>query len=144
MLIGRHGEHNLVPEVVAESAKPFNQLGFFTGSSRRLLAGPPGFEHCALLDALLQEPIRFRQRRAQVRDGIGVSGSIAAIELPKVIRELIRHGADVQAVMSPEAMRLVTPETLEFATGHRPITQLTGNVEHVTLLGPGWVGRTST
>ncbi|HYA54720.1 MAG TPA: bifunctional phosphopantothenoylcysteine decarboxylase/phosphopantothenate--cysteine ligase CoaBC [Thermoplasmata archaeon] len=68
---------------------------------------------------------------------IGVSGSIAAIELPKVIRELIRHGADVRAVMSPEAARLITPETLEFATGHPPVTQLTGNVEHVTLLGPG-------
>ncbi len=83
----------------------------------------------------------IRGRSSQLLAGrrivIGVSGSIAAIELPKVIRELIRHGADVQAVMSPEAMRLVTPETLEFATGHRPITQLTGNVEHVTLLGPG-------
>jgi phosphopantothenoylcysteine decarboxylase/phosphopantothenate--cysteine ligase len=83
----------------------------------------------------------IRGRSSQLLAGrrvvIGVSGSIAAIELPKVIRELIRHGADVQTVMSPEAMRLVTPETLEFATGHPPITQLTGNVEHVTLLGPG-------
>ena len=83
----------------------------------------------------------IRGRSSQLLAGrrvvVGVSGSIAAIELPKVIRELIRHGADVQAVMSPEAMRLVTPETLEFATGHPPITQLTGNVEHVTLLGPG-------
>jgi len=68
---------------------------------------------------------------------IGVSGSIAAIELPRVIRELIRHGADVRTVMSPEATRLVTPETLEFASGHPPVIQLTGNVEHVTLLGPG-------
>jgi phosphopantothenoylcysteine decarboxylase / phosphopantothenate---cysteine ligase len=83
----------------------------------------------------------IRGRSSQLLAGrrivIGVSGSIAAIELPKVIRELIRHGADVQAVMSPEASRLVTPEVLEFATGHPPITQLTGNVEHVTLLGPG-------
>lgn len=83
----------------------------------------------------------IRGRTSQLLAGrrivIGVSGSIAAIELPKVIRELIRHGADVRTVMSGEAMRLVTPETLEFATGHPPITQLTGNVEHVTLLGPG-------
>jgi phosphopantothenoylcysteine decarboxylase/phosphopantothenate--cysteine ligase len=83
----------------------------------------------------------IRGRSSQLLAGrrivIGVSGSIAAIELPKMIRELIRHGADVQAVMSPEAIRLVTPETLEFATGHPPITQLSGNVEHVTLLGPG-------
>jgi phosphopantothenoylcysteine decarboxylase / phosphopantothenate---cysteine ligase len=83
----------------------------------------------------------IRGRASQLLAGrrivIGVSGSIAAVELPKVIRELIRHGADVRAVMSPEATRLVTPETLEFATGHPPVTQLTGNVEHVTLLGPG-------
>ncbi|MGI0071068.1 MAG: bifunctional phosphopantothenoylcysteine decarboxylase/phosphopantothenate--cysteine ligase CoaBC [Thermoplasmata archaeon] len=68
---------------------------------------------------------------------VGVSGSIAAVETPKIIRELIRHGADVRAVMSPEATRILTVEALEFATGHPPIVQLTGNVEHVTLLGPG-------
>lgn len=68
---------------------------------------------------------------------VGVSGSIAAVEVPKIIRELIRHGADVQAVMSPEAARLVSAEALEFATGHPTVVQLTGNVEHVTLLGPG-------
>jgi len=83
----------------------------------------------------------IRGRSSQLLSGrkvvIGVSGSIAAVELPKVIREIIRHGADVQTVMSSEATRLVTPETLEFATGHPPITQLTGNVEHVTLFGPG-------
>jgi len=83
----------------------------------------------------------IRGRTSQLLAGrrivIGVSGSIAAVELPRVIRELIRHGADVRTVMSPEATRLVTPETLEFATGYPPVTQLTGNVEHVTLLGPG-------
>ena len=83
----------------------------------------------------------IRGRTSQLLAGrrivIGVSGSIAAIELPRVIRELIRHGADVRTVMSPEATRLVTPETLEFASGHPPVIQLTGNVEHVTLLGPG-------
>ena len=39
--------------------------------------------------------------------------------------------------MSPEAKRIVTAEALEFATGHPAVVQLTGNVEHVTLLGPG-------
>lgn len=68
---------------------------------------------------------------------IGVSGSIAAIEIPRIARELIRHGATVQAVMTPEALRLLTPETVTFATGRAPITQLTGDVEHVLWLGPG-------
>jgi phosphopantothenoylcysteine decarboxylase / phosphopantothenate---cysteine ligase len=68
---------------------------------------------------------------------VGVSGSIAAVEVPKIIRELLRHGADVRAVMSAEATRIVTAEALEFATGHPVVLQLTGNVEHVTFLGPG-------
>jgi phosphopantothenoylcysteine decarboxylase / phosphopantothenate---cysteine ligase len=68
---------------------------------------------------------------------VGVSGSIAAVEVPKIVRELIRHGAEVRAVMSAEATRIVTADALQFATGHPPVTQLTGDVEHVTLLGPG-------
>ncbi len=68
---------------------------------------------------------------------VGVSGSIAAVEVPRIIRELLRHGADVYAVMSGEGARIISPEALEFATGHPPVTQLTGNVEHVTFLGPG-------
>lgn len=83
----------------------------------------------------------IRGRTTQLLRGkrivIGVSGSIAAVEVPKIVRELIRHGADVRAVMSGEATRIVTPEAIEFATGHPPVTQLTGNVEHITLLGPG-------
>jgi phosphopantothenoylcysteine decarboxylase/phosphopantothenate--cysteine ligase len=83
----------------------------------------------------------IRGRRSKLLDGrrivLGITGSIAAIEVPRVVRELIRHGADVRAVMSPEAARLVTEESVAFATGHRPVTQLTGDVEHVTLLGPG-------
>jgi phosphopantothenoylcysteine decarboxylase / phosphopantothenate---cysteine ligase len=68
---------------------------------------------------------------------VGCSGSIAAVEVPRIVRELIRHGAEVRAVMSPEALRIVSAEALEFATGHPTVVQLTGNVEHVTLLGPG-------
>ncbi|MGI0055142.1 MAG: bifunctional phosphopantothenoylcysteine decarboxylase/phosphopantothenate--cysteine ligase CoaBC [Thermoplasmata archaeon] len=68
---------------------------------------------------------------------LGIAGSIAATEVPRIARELIRHGADVQAVMSAEAQRLVTAEAVQFATGHPPVTQLTGDVEHVSLLGPG-------
>jgi phosphopantothenoylcysteine decarboxylase / phosphopantothenate---cysteine ligase len=83
----------------------------------------------------------IRARTTRLLEGrrilVGISGSIAAIEVPRIVRELIRHGADVRAVMSPEATRLVTAETVEFATGHPPIVQLTGQVEHVTELGPG-------
>lgn len=68
---------------------------------------------------------------------VAISGSIAAIEVPRIIRELIRHGAEVRAVMSPDAARIVTAEAIHFAAGERPVTELTGDVEHVTLMGPG-------
>lgn len=81
----------------------------------------------------------IRGRHSQLLAGrriiLGVSGSIAAIEVPRIVRELIRHGADVRIVMSPEATRLVTPESLRFASGHPALTELTGEVEHVTWLG---------
>lgn len=83
----------------------------------------------------------IRGRTTRLLDGrrivLGISGSIAAVEVPKIARELIRHGADVRAVMSPDAGRIITPEAVEFATGHPAVLQLSGNVEHVTLLGPG-------
>lgn len=83
----------------------------------------------------------IRERRSQLLRGrrivVGISGSIAAVEIVRVIRELIRHGADVHAVMSPEATRLVTAESVAFATGRPPTLQLTGDVEHVSCLGPG-------
>lgn len=84
---------------------------------------------------------QIRGRRSQLLSGrrviVGVSGSIAAIEVPRIVRELIRHGAEVRVVMSPEAARLVTPESLRFASGHPPITELSGDVEHVTWIGSG-------
>jgi phosphopantothenoylcysteine decarboxylase / phosphopantothenate---cysteine ligase len=83
----------------------------------------------------------IRGRTSRLLEGrhilIGISGSIAAVEVPKIVRELVRHGAEVDAVMSPEATRIISPEAVHFATGRPPILQLTGNVEHVTLLGPG-------
>lgn len=83
----------------------------------------------------------IRGRRSQLLRGrlivLGISGSIAAIEVPRIARELIRHGARVRAVMSSEAARMVTPETVGFATGSPPILQLTGDVEHVSQMGPG-------
>ena len=66
---------------------------------------------------------------------MGITGSIAAVECFDTIRELIRRGADVIPVMTKEAQKLVTPESLYFASGNQPITELTGLTEHVTLMG---------
>jgi len=77
---------------------------------------------------------RLLERRRIV---VGVTGSIAAVEVPRIVRELIRHGAEVHAVMSPDAQRIITADALQFATGHPVVTALTGDVEHVTHMGPG-------
>lgn len=64
-----------------------------------------------------------------------VTGSIAAVETVKLARELIRHGAEVQGVMSKAAQGIIHPWALEYATGRKAITEITGNVEHVAYCG---------
>jgi phosphopantothenoylcysteine decarboxylase/phosphopantothenate--cysteine ligase len=66
---------------------------------------------------------------------LGITGSIAAVECFSVIRELLMHGAKVIPVMTPSAVKLVAPDAIEFASGIKPITELTGHTEHVTHLG---------
>ena len=66
---------------------------------------------------------------------LGVTGSIAAVESVKLARELARRGADVVAVMSKAARKIIHPYALEFATGCKTITEVTGSIEHVNYLG---------
>lgn len=66
---------------------------------------------------------------------VGITGSIAAVESFHLIRELIRNGAKVIPVMSQEALRLVTADAMEFASGVRPVTEITGRCEHIELFG---------
>ena len=62
---------------------------------------------------------------------LGITGSIAATECFGLIRELIRHGAKVVPVMTPAAVKLVAPDAIEFASGMKPIVELTGQTEHI-------------
>lgn len=64
-----------------------------------------------------------------------VTGSVAAIRSPDIARELMRHGAEVYAVMTPMAQKIIHPYTMEWATGNPVVTELTGQIEHVTLAG---------
>ena len=66
---------------------------------------------------------------------VAVTGSIAAVEVVKLIHELRRHGAVVQAVMSEAAAGIITPDALTYASGRPAITRITGLVEHVTWCG---------
>ncbi len=61
-----------------------------------------------------------------------VTGSIANVESIKVIRELIRHGAEVKVFCSKTALKFITKDSLEFASGNEVVEDLTGETEHIT------------
>jgi phosphopantothenoylcysteine decarboxylase/phosphopantothenate--cysteine ligase len=64
-----------------------------------------------------------------------ITGSVAAVQSPEIARALMRCGADVFAVMSPMAGKIIHPYLMEWATGNEVITELTGKIEHVALVG---------
>jgi len=50
---------------------------------------------------------------------VGISGSIAAVKLPLVVRALAKRGAEVRCVLTPSAERLVSPVALASLSRHR-------------------------
>jgi len=64
-----------------------------------------------------------------------ITGSVAAVQCPEIARTLMRHGAEVFAVMSPMAQKIIHPYLMEWATGNSVVTDLTGKIEHVALVG---------
>jgi len=66
---------------------------------------------------------------------LAVTGSIAAVETVKLSRDLIRHGAEVVPVLSKDAMEIVHPNALHFATGREPILRIDGSVPYIELVG---------
>jgi len=68
---------------------------------------------------------------------LGVTGSIAAVRVVDLIRDLIRRGAEVHAVASSASQQILHPYALQYATGHGVITEITGQVEHVQFCGVG-------
>ncbi len=68
---------------------------------------------------------------------VAVTGSIAAVRAVDLIRDLIRRGAAVHAVMSRAAEQILHPYALEYASGNPVIREITGEVEHVQFCGVG-------
>jgi phosphopantothenoylcysteine decarboxylase/phosphopantothenate--cysteine ligase len=62
---------------------------------------------------------------------LAVTGSASAYRAPDIARLLMRHGADVFPIMSDMAEQIIHPNLLEWATGNRTITKLTGRSEHI-------------
>ncbi|MHA1946008.1 MAG: bifunctional phosphopantothenoylcysteine decarboxylase/phosphopantothenate--cysteine ligase CoaBC [Candidatus Hodarchaeales archaeon] len=62
---------------------------------------------------------------------IGVTGSIAAIEVPHLIREILRYSGEPIVVLSEEAKRFVTLDALTWSTGKVPFPEISGLSEHI-------------
>ncbi len=71
---------------------------------------------------------------------LGITGSIASVRCVELARELRRHGADVHAVMTQAAQKIIHPEAMRYATENPVITEITGGVEHVEFCGIGGRG----
>jgi phosphopantothenoylcysteine decarboxylase/phosphopantothenate--cysteine ligase len=67
-----------------------------------------------------------------------VTGSVAAYRAIDLARLLMKHSADVHAVMTEStASMLLNPEIMKWATGNDVVTKLTGNLEHIILADYG-------
>src|SRR6266702_329306 len=63
------------------------------------------------------------------------TSSVASFKAPEIARELMRHGADVYAVISSSTEKMIGADLLEWATGNPVVTHLTGKLEHIVLGG---------
>ncbi|MDQ3947778.1 MAG: bifunctional phosphopantothenoylcysteine decarboxylase/phosphopantothenate--cysteine ligase CoaBC [Thermoproteota archaeon] len=67
-----------------------------------------------------------------------ITGSVAAYRAIDLARLLMKHNADVHAVMTEStASMLLNPEIMKWATGNDVVTKLTGNLEHIILADYG-------
>ncbi len=64
---------------------------------------------------------------------LALTGGVSIYRVPDIVRELIRHGADVITFMSKEASRLLGPRVMEWATGNPVYVELSGYAEHVNI-----------
>ena len=67
-----------------------------------------------------------------------VTGSVAAYRAIDMARLLMRHGAEVHAVMTnATSSQLLPSEMMKWATGNNVVTKLTGDLEHIQLADYG-------
>lgn len=66
-----------------------------------------------------------------VKIGLVGGGGIAAIELPKIARELRRYGAHVRFYVTENCLRFIGREALEWASGELVTVTPTGFADHI-------------
>lgn len=79
---------------------------------------------------------RASERLAGRRVALMVTGGIAAMKAPELARALRRHGAQVVAFASPDALLYVARAALEWATLGPVVTELTWAAEHLSDAAP--------
>lgn len=66
---------------------------------------------------------------------LGICGSAAAYEAIRLIRELRKNDIEVYCTLTEDAKKLITVETLEWASGNKVIEKISAEVEHIKFLG---------
>ncbi len=66
---------------------------------------------------------------------LAMCGSVGAVRCVDIARLLMRQGAQVYPVMTQAATELIAPELMEWATGNKVVTRISGAIEHVALAG---------
>jgi len=61
---------------------------------------------------------------SRTRVVVGVTGSIAAFKAAALVSKLVQRDLDVFVVLTRAACRLVTPDTFQALSGHRPLLDL--------------------
>ena len=64
---------------------------------------------------------------------MAIGGSISAYRTPDIIREFRKRGAHVVPVVSSAASRIIGIDAIQWAAEEKPITELTGEMEHISL-----------
>ncbi len=77
----------------------------------------------------LQPFSKLRTRRVV----IAINASISIYRIPDLARDLVREGAEVICAMSDSAQKLVSPEIFKWATGNPTVSEISGNIEHISL-----------
>ena len=64
---------------------------------------------------------------------MAIGGSISAYRTPDMIREFRKRGAHVIPVVSNAASKIIGIDAIQWAADEKPITELTGEMEHINL-----------
>jgi len=64
---------------------------------------------------------------------LAVTGSVSLYKSLDLARSIMRRGGEVRVIMSRASSRLISPEMFRWATGNPVVTEVTGDLEHITL-----------